>query len=226
MNKISIIIPAYNEKERIKFCLESIVKSNFPRNFIELIVVDNNSTDKTAHVAEQYTDIIVQHKIQDPYSARNAGVKYSSSNLLIFIDADTIISPNLLIDTSLAIGKGFVGGACRKIPDINSAFHNLIWMSYDYVDIIWSLLLKRPYNFFAAYCFVDRQVYELVGGFDPLKGVNADHSFARQIAQFGPVAYIRKSYIIFSLRRLKHVGYLKYWLRTKLNNHKHYPHYN
>ena len=225
LSKISVIVPAYNEESRIEKCLTSIIMSTIPRSLIELIVVDNNSTDSTAKIAKYYADKVIYHEKKDAYHARNEGAKHSSSNWLFFVDADVIVSENLLIESFYAMKNGFIGGSCRKLPDISSKLHNLVWDAYDLVDLLWTTSINRPYNFFAAYCFVEKKIFLSIGGFNPMLGVNADHVFCRQIAKKGPVAYIRNSNIIFSLRRLKKVGYFRYWIRTKFNNHRYYPHY-
>ena len=84
-SRISVIVPAYNEEYRIEECLVSIVESSIPRASIELIVVDNASTDSTATVAAQYADLVVRHEKRDPYEARNVGAYHASSQILFFI---------------------------------------------------------------------------------------------------------------------------------------------
>ena len=83
--------------------------------------------------------------------------------------------------------------------------------------------MARPYNFFAAYCFVHSNVFERVGGFSLGHGVNEDHWFGRRTAALGKVAYVRDEYIVFSARRYEAVGYCRYWTRTRLTGHREYP---
>ena len=55
---ISVVIPSFNEEERIERCLASLVKQDFPRNEYEIIVVDGGSKDRTREIAEKYADVV------------------------------------------------------------------------------------------------------------------------------------------------------------------------
>lgn len=92
MNKtLAIIIPAYNEEKYIKPCLESITTQlNQPD---EVIVVDNNSKDKTAEIAHTFHVKVVTEEKQGMTNARNKGLNTSTSDILGRIDADTILLP-------------------------------------------------------------------------------------------------------------------------------------
>ena len=87
--KISIIVPAYNEEKYIGKCLESIARQNEKPD--EIIIVDNNCTDKTVEIAKKFGAIIVKEKKQGMISARNAGFNNAKYEILGRIDADTIL---------------------------------------------------------------------------------------------------------------------------------------
>src|SRR3989344_5053584 len=57
--KVSILIPAYNEEKNISKTIESVLKLNYPKNKIEIIVIDDSSTDKTAQIAEKFKNVKV-----------------------------------------------------------------------------------------------------------------------------------------------------------------------
>jgi glycosyltransferase involved in cell wall biosynthesis len=73
MPAISVIIPAFNEEEFLGNCLLSLKKQDF-KDF-EIIVVDNNSTDKTGEIAKKFGVILVSEKNQGVAFARNIGVQ-------------------------------------------------------------------------------------------------------------------------------------------------------
>jgi glycosyltransferase involved in cell wall biosynthesis len=73
MVKISVIIPAFNEEKFLGNCLFSLKEQNF-KDF-GIIVVDNNSTDKTAEIAKKFGAILVSEKNQGVAFARNRGVQ-------------------------------------------------------------------------------------------------------------------------------------------------------
>lgn len=85
---LSIVIPAFNEERLIESCLESISIScagNSDRGLrTEVIVVDNNSTDRTARLARQAGDRVVFEPINQIARARNAGAEVATGDWLLF----------------------------------------------------------------------------------------------------------------------------------------------
>lgn len=87
---ISVVIPAYNEEKRIGACLTSIYhQTELPS---EVIVVDNNSTDKTAEIAKRMGATVVSETKQGITFARNAGFNAAHGDVIARTDADTIVS--------------------------------------------------------------------------------------------------------------------------------------
>lgn len=90
--KVSIIVPAYNCEKYIRECIDSLLKQTYPN--IEIIVVDDGSTDKTGDILEEYQGkIILMH--QDNMgvcAARNLGIERCSGDYLLFIDSDDYVS--------------------------------------------------------------------------------------------------------------------------------------
>ena len=101
--KVSVIIPAYNEEKVIQKTLESMVETKYPRK--EIIFVDDGSTDKTLEVAKSFkNEILVLHKENGgKASALNYGMVYAKGEIIVVVDADTIIGRNSLKE----IVKGF-----------------------------------------------------------------------------------------------------------------------
>ena len=90
---LSIVIPAYNEERHLPACLDAIAKQTVMPS--EVIVVDNNSSDKTKEVAKRYPFVrVVQEKQQGRVYARNAGFNAATGEIIGRIDADTIMPPN------------------------------------------------------------------------------------------------------------------------------------
>jgi len=114
LNKISVIIPTYNSANFISAAIESILKQTI--RTLEIIVVDDGSTDETAKVLDKYTSQI-KYFLQEnkgPSSARNLGLNHAVGEYILFLDSDDILldkSMELLtkslsnqIDTMLSIG--------------------------------------------------------------------------------------------------------------------------
>ena len=89
--RVSVIVPAWNEERRIARCLEALVAQTWPADRLELIVVDNGSTDATrGRVREFPVRLLVERGAQSPYAARNAGLAQAGGDILAFTDADCI----------------------------------------------------------------------------------------------------------------------------------------
>lgn len=89
---LSIVIPAYNEEHQLAACLDAIVVQTAKPD--EVIVVDNNSTDKTAEVARKYSFVtLLEEKKQGIVFARNTGFDTARGDIIGRIDADTILPP-------------------------------------------------------------------------------------------------------------------------------------
>lgn len=85
---VSIIIPTFNEEEKIGKCLQSIFKQNYPFDRIEVIVVDGMSSDNTVDVARKYPVRVVTNEKIIIGAARRLGVEAAKGEILVFIDAD------------------------------------------------------------------------------------------------------------------------------------------
>lgn len=90
--KISIIVPAYNEEEHIEKCIKALleIKKNSIYQ-IEIIVCDNNSTDNTSKIIQQFPEVLLVHeKKQGTNYARQAALDFASGDIIACIDADCI----------------------------------------------------------------------------------------------------------------------------------------
>ena len=99
--KISIIIPTYNRKKILKKCLESLVIQDYPKNKIEILVIDNNPNFNTKILVESFYKkySFVKHvfeKKQSSYICRNKGLKIASGDIICFLDDDCTVGKNWL----------------------------------------------------------------------------------------------------------------------------------
>ncbi len=90
--KISVIIPAYNEKKYIKNCLASLKNQQEAPD--EIILIDNNCTDNTVSIAAEFNITIIKEPQQGMIAARNRGFNEAKCEILARIDADVIVPPD------------------------------------------------------------------------------------------------------------------------------------
>lgn len=107
--QVSVIIPAYNEEKDIEECLKHLL--NQEEKADEIIVVDNNSTDKTAQIAKEYGARVVTEKTQGMISARNKGFNSTKYEIIARTDADTRVPKDWikLIKENFSKNKNLVG---------------------------------------------------------------------------------------------------------------------
>ncbi len=131
---ISIIIPAYNEERYLARCLDSIAALTARPH--EVIVVDNNSTDKTAKIARRYAFVTLLHESrQGRVFAQNAGLNAAAGTVLARIDADSVVPP----DWTARIAEYFAHpGALKTAWTGGARFYNvrfprLVSMTYHFI---------------------------------------------------------------------------------------------
>lgn len=90
---VSIIVPVYNNQGCIAALIESLLEQDYPKQLLEIIIVDNNSTDATKKIIGEYPVKLLEEKqIQSSYAARNRGIENAACEILAFIDSDCIAS--------------------------------------------------------------------------------------------------------------------------------------
>ncbi len=86
---VTIIVPVCNDRGRIGQLIESLMRQDYPRDLLEIIIVDNNSTDRTKEIIQRYpVTLLEENEIQSSYAARNKGIAHASGSVLAFTDSD------------------------------------------------------------------------------------------------------------------------------------------
>jgi len=128
---LSIVVPAYNVRAYIGECLDSLLDSTL--RALEVIVVDDGSTDGTLAIARQYAARDRRVKVLTQTNsgqgiARNVGVGHARGKFLTFIDADDTVPPQalgLMVRTLEQTGSDFVVGSARRF--LNDTFRKTGW---------------------------------------------------------------------------------------------------
>lgn len=126
---ISIIIPTLNAEKTIELCLKAILNLKYPKDKIELIVVDNGSTDRTLEIAKGYgVNTIVKPGINIS-GLRNLGVDVAKGDIYAFIDSDCIVCEDWLNNALIHLDNEGVGaaGCDYDIPD-NASWIEKKWL--------------------------------------------------------------------------------------------------
>jgi len=201
MIKVSIIIPTYNEEKYLPKLLYSIKKQTFKD--YEIIVVDSHSKDKTVQIAREHGAKVFfdvpKGKRSHPGHARNYGAKKSRGDILVFIDADVILSKDVIREMVKAVDREYVAGTTVLLPIKDST--KLAYLLYLLID----LFGRSTYRITLAYwqpMFIKKDVFFKLKGFNEKLQFDEDYDLMRRARKHGKVAYLRaKSYV--STRRFK-----------------------
>jgi len=180
---LSIIIPAFNEARLIERSLHSVAASiaaNQKSGFAsEIIVVDNNSTDNTAELARQAGAQVVFEPINQIGRARNAGAAQATGDWLLFLDADSLLSPGLLADILRLINSGkYVGCGSTLRMD------GLPWWA-DMTLRFWTTISVLCRWAAGALVVCRRDAFQEIGGFDQELYALDEIRLSKQLKQWG-----------------------------------------
>lgn len=124
---ISIIVPVYNGERTIGACLDSLVSQDYPPDSYEIIIVNNNSTDKSCDIIREYPVTLLHERgIQTSYAARNRGISAARGEIVAFTDADCIaasdwlrelVTPFTVLDEPGQGKEAIVGGVGGQVLD-------------------------------------------------------------------------------------------------------------
>jgi glycosyltransferase involved in cell wall biosynthesis len=161
---VSIIIPTYNEEKMVERLFVSVEKQTFKN--IEIIVVDDNSSDNTVAVAKRHTQKVYTRKHAERSVQRNFGAKKAKGEFFLFLDADMELTSNVISDCVRLVKKDrTIGGVI--IPEESKA------------KTFWEQIKAFERSFYNevgvnnngdqttdAARFFRREVFEKVGGYD------------------------------------------------------------
>ena len=158
---LSFIVPAHNEERLLPATLHAIHGSAAACGIeYEIIVADDASTDRTARIAAEIGARVVPVQHRQISATRNSGARAAKGDLLVFVDADTLINRDVLLRAIDAIANGNVGGGATvrfdgPIPLYARALIPLLTTTMRAMRL-------------AAGCFVfcTRTAFEAAGGFD------------------------------------------------------------
>ncbi len=178
----SIVVPAYNEAGELPATLAALRRAmRAQRQPGELIVVNNNSTDATALVAKREgADKVVFERINQIARARNAGAAAAAGRYLVFVDADTRISPRLLRDALAALVKGAACGGGARVR-----FEGETTLVGRFGIRLWEHISRFTRTAAGSFLFCRRDAFDAVGGFDERLYAGEEVRLSRLLKRWG-----------------------------------------
>ena len=194
---ISFIIPAHDEERLIGETLDALqicIRALAMR--CEIIVVDDASTDRTAEIAGERGVRVVGVTHRHIAAARNAGAREASGEMLMFVDADTLVGVDVIRAAHRALLDGALGGGCgvrlqgplgRRLKIAESFF-------------VWFFRVTRVAP--GCFLFCTRPAFDAVGGFDETWYAGEDVAMSRALARRGRFVILREA-VMTSARKVQ-----------------------
>src|SRR5258706_1200320 len=179
--RYSVVVPAFDEEALLPATVESIRAAMAAVPWPgEIVVGDTNSKDRTAEVARAAGARVIFEGHNQIARARNAGARASLGEWLVFVDADTRISGELLAEALglLDSGKGAGGGSLMVMDCAGSRMG-------DAVVRTWNRISRRFQVAAGSFLFVRRDAFDAVGGFPPEVYAGEELWFSRSVKRWG-----------------------------------------
>lgn len=206
---VSVIIPAHNEQDYLGRTLGALNYQDYPD--WEIIVVANGCIDRTAEAAQGKCHRLVTLAQKNLGVARNLGARMATGELLVFLDADTILEPGALRVIGEQFTERCAGGTLRGRPDSGRfAYRVIYWLkNFTHRFIV--------HNGSSGVIICWKQDFTRVGGFDEKLELRENSHLIRRLKQFGRYKYISAASATTSMRRYDRRGiWPVVWLWLKL----------
>jgi glycosyltransferase involved in cell wall biosynthesis len=215
----SVVIPAHNEANGIADCLSHVLE-NTPSDLLEIVVVDNASTDATAAIAAGFDKVRVVYEPEKGLTrARQRGLLEARGELLAFIDADCHMPDWWFPMASREFG-GDANLVCLSGPYI---YYDLPYWQQKASELYWETI-ARPVAATTGFMTVGgnfiakRDALFAMGGFDKtIEFYGEDTDIARRLSAHGKVKFLPTFAMPTSGRRLAAEGFFRIGIRYSIN---------
>lgn len=198
---ISVLVTAYNEEKDLPLCLDSIRSCDYDKEKYEIIVIDNNSTDKTADIAKRYGARVIKESKQGNTFAVSTGMKEATGEIIAMTDADSIVDRSWLSEIEKLFADSKIAAATGTADILTrSKFFNKISEFFYEIFLKFNALLGKP-HLTGFNLIVRKSAYDAVGGIDERFTMSPDVDLGLRIKSQGKVVFSNKLKVITSFRR-------------------------
>ena len=204
---LAFVIPARNEAGYVGTAIKSVIEQTVPLERLELIVVENGSSDATADAARRAAgqaprlpSTIVSHAPAGIAAAKNRGAMEARAQVLVFLDADSRASPELAQRVLEWVARGFPAGSIKVVADSND------WLDRGFFGLIdWG---KGLFGIHANMLYCERDLFLRSGGFGEQIRLAEDLDFLVRLQRQGVrLCHVNDASIATSPRRLRELPF-------------------
>jgi len=223
--RLSFVIPAYNEEAYLPACLDSIVAQTKDLQDVEIIVVNNASSDRTREVALGFPGVkVVDEPRKGLTFARQAGFAESSGDLIANVDSDSRLTPGWVEQVLRAFDeqpKLVALSGPIVYYDLSPKQRVSVQMFYLLAYMVYGInryILRAGSMVQGGNFVLKRKALESIGGFDvSIAFYGEDTDIARRMNRLGKVEFTPKLKMFSSARRLKNEGMMTIAMRYTIN---------
>ncbi|MGQ9625204.1 MAG: glycosyltransferase [Candidatus Bathycorpusculaceae bacterium] len=197
MPTFSIIVPVKNEENVVGRLLNALSRLNYPKDKVEILIVEDGSTDKSLEICMKYAKehdtnvkIIRKPVSNGKPSALNYGVKHAMGEIVGFFDADNVPDVNVLMNVCRYFEDSSVAAVQGRTLAINSE-ENMLTKFISYEEAVWCETYLRGKDVLDLFVhlkgscqFIRRNVLERFEGFDE-KALSEDMEFSARLTEKG-----------------------------------------
>jgi glycosyltransferase involved in cell wall biosynthesis len=199
---IPFIVPAHNEEQLLGRTLAALhAAAAGVATPYELIVVDDASTDRTVAIARAAGAQVVAVEFRQIAAARNAGARSAAGDVLIFVDADTMVEGATVRATLAALSRGAVGGGALL------RFDHPLPLMVRLLMVGLRVVMRVTRLAGGAYLFCTRQAFEAVGGFDESLFATEELTMSRALRRIGPTVVLPEGVLTSGRKARTHSGW-------------------
>jgi cellulose synthase/poly-beta-1,6-N-acetylglucosamine synthase-like glycosyltransferase len=218
--KVSIIVATLNSERTIGECLKAIFELNYPKDFLEIIIVDGCSKDATVEIAQKYPVKVISAPLSAP-AAYNYAMKIVSNDVLGFIDADAKVEKEWLNKLVACLGDPQVAGVSGGIETWNTENAWARSIGYDLKNR-YARLKKYVVRVATMNLLLKKSVIEAVGGFDENLPSQYDTDLGFRITSRGYKILFEPDATCYHFHRSTVSGYFRQQLQYGKNTAKLY----
>lgn len=206
---ISVVVPAHNEAAYLGATLDALAAQTY--EWFEVIVVANGCTDGTPEVARGRCQRLIVLSQKNLGVARNLGARLARGEILVFLDADTLLQPGTLRRIAEEFEDGAAAGTVKGVPDIQKLRYRTF---YFFKNTVHRLKL-HPGTSGVILCW--KKHFFKVGGFDEGLEVRENSHLTRRLSRFGKYVFLGDVSATTSMRRFERRGFTRLtWLWFKV----------
>jgi glycosyltransferase involved in cell wall biosynthesis len=224
---VSIIVPARNCERTIGECLTSLLALDYPKDRVEILAVDNASTDWTRQVIQRYPVRCLHEPRRGPSAARNRGIEASVGDILAFTDADCVATPMWLSELAKDFEREEIWGVAGEVAADKPQTPAQRYVAMRRPRLQETVLrLRRPFAGTGNIAF-RRETFQTISCFDPMLPSGEDKDLVWRFSGAGlKLAYNPRALVLHRHRDTAWKLFVQFvgWGRgVALVHHKHRP---